>query len=222
MSGLHVTILIMAVSGIAGGLLNYVDKKGNLYPCLLSGVIAVFIVPLFLAAIGNNIVDKILFGRIEEVGYGAFFQFAAFCLIASVSARRFMDTMTKRILNLAEEADQKATAAQEDVKERRTEIQTLFDTLSEDESISPTRLADSAQFSADKSKLIRAFHDGTIPLRSVDGLAITTGMQPELVANLIQELDGEGLVSRAETPRGPRWRLTQSGRGLATRLSDAG
>lgn len=127
--------LVIVGAGLVGGWLNFLRTGGsptvpgatnkNYVPlCLVSGVVACALVPLFLKTIQSELLTGT---RVTPYDY---LIFTGLCLIAAVFSSTFIDTLSKRVLDqlttkvtaveaktdantvVAQEATQKATAAQ--------------------------------------------------------------------------------------------------------------
>ncbi|MDG9667080.1 hypothetical protein ONV78_04970 [Hahella sp. CR1] len=116
---IYILICIAISSGLLGGLTNYClqrksgDQKDNdveisdLISCLITGVSASLIIPLFLHIIGSNIIkDAINTNPLNYLVY------MGFCLIAAISSRRFLSSVTQRIIKTVEEAEKAAENAE--------------------------------------------------------------------------------------------------------------
>lgn len=95
--------IIMAICGIIGGVSIHVttyNKKffqKELIGKILYGVIAAFLVPLFLNTISSNLIENI--GKDVQ----SIYIFIGFCLIASISSKVFITTLTEKTLNSLKE-----------------------------------------------------------------------------------------------------------------------
>ena len=88
------------------------DEPGFLANLVL-GVGAAFLVPLFLHAIGSNLVDDMHGGKNGPPDYSKVLVFAGFCLVASMSAKSFISSVSDRVLKKAEDAKKLAQEAKE-------------------------------------------------------------------------------------------------------------
>lgn len=71
------------------------EKDQYLRTCLILGVVAAALVPLFLNSVSSNLLTK------EDAINNLIF--AGFCLLAAISSASFIDTLAQRILNQAKE-----------------------------------------------------------------------------------------------------------------------
>jgi hypothetical protein len=110
-----ILIVIMAASGSLGGLVNYYlarsenPNQSNLKESLVIGIAASFLMPLFLQMISSNLLEGARTSDPLKL-----FVFAGFCLIAAVSSKAFIRTLSDQVLKEARAA--KAQAQEADVK----------------------------------------------------------------------------------------------------------
>lgn len=98
--------IIMIICGIAGGITAHIttdNKKfldNDLIVKILYGIIASFLVPLFLNTISSEL--------IEDIGKDAqsIYIFIGFCLIASLSSKIFITTLTGKIIALTQKQNE--------------------------------------------------------------------------------------------------------------------
>jgi hypothetical protein len=122
-TGIWGVVGMMAVCGLAGGVVNMLtllDVGGNdgrglpatrtmVWRCLASGLLAAFLVPLFLQTISSQMLTDALD---STKGYAPVLALAGFCLIAGVSSRAFIQTISERVLREVREAKDQASAAE--------------------------------------------------------------------------------------------------------------
>lgn len=119
---LHLTILIviMFFSGAFGGYLNYLHnfdtaeneskEKLLVYKYVLLGVGAAFLVPAFLNMISSSLIKT----PSDNINY---LIFTGFCLIASIFSRRFITTISERLLEKVDNIERKANQAEKKAQE---------------------------------------------------------------------------------------------------------
>lgn len=116
-------VAVMLVSGAVGGLVNwFLTESGADTPPLawwkhlIIGVAAAFIVPLFLNMISADLIHQIR-GDTGVGGSGGggdetkLLVLAGFCLVAAISSRGFIQSITQRLLREVEAVRQQADAA---------------------------------------------------------------------------------------------------------------
>jgi uncharacterized membrane protein len=123
-------IIVMIIAGVLGGLINFYlvtgdtaaegDKgKNSLRKSLLLGVGAAFLVPLFLNMISSNLLE------LSKQDASKLLVFAGFCLIASISSKAFISTLSDRILSEAKTARREASEAKKEVEKVQPKVDAL-------------------------------------------------------------------------------------------------
>jgi hypothetical protein len=111
----------MAAAGLFGGIINYFldqdnsesDLRSNqttLLKSLIIGVGASFLVPLFLAIISSDLVE------LDKLNQSKILVFFGFCLIAAISSKKFIVTISERVLKEAREAKQKVKQVEDKIE----------------------------------------------------------------------------------------------------------
>lgn len=110
-----VLVVIIILFGFLGGLINYFNKPRQedkdlngreFWKSIITGVGASFLVPLFLNMISSNLIIESMKSPYQLLVIGGF------CLIASISAKPFIDSMTDKVVK----------QIQEDHKELKREV----------------------------------------------------------------------------------------------------
>ena len=212
---------IMVVAGFCGGGLNYLlsrrDNAENaaIWQSLVGGVVASFMVPVFLNMISSNLVDSIK-GIAPNAGDPSkLFVFAGFCLVAAVSSKAFINTLSHRILS-------EAKATREKVEQIKNEVDPIIAKETEKESPEPTPLsvsvADRMALGENQKKVLKALANGRFTLRTRTGICKDTGLPREEVIKILEELETEDLARSAKVlVRGDlktRWYATEEGRAV--------
>lgn len=100
------------------------EEKQNVWESIIIGVGASLMVPLFLNMISSNLLDVIRGTQTVPGDTSKLLVFFGFCLVAGISSRAFIRTISDRVLSEAKEAKQKARKADEKVNEIKAEIET--------------------------------------------------------------------------------------------------
>nr|WP_316640018.1 YEATS-associated helix-containing protein [uncultured Roseateles sp.] len=240
--------LVMLTAGALGGLVNYFlsdpeqEKRLAWWQHVFVGVAASFMVPLFLNMISGDLIDKIR-GTTEKPGdYSKLFVLAGFCLVAAVSSRAFIKSLSERVLQevkkkvdavgrtadkAAEKADSakaQATAASVDANEARQAVAPFvedesIDTATESqlsqESIVKLQrsLATSETLPSNEVAVLKAMKESQFSLRSMTGIAKDANLSKPFANEAITSLLSRGLLGEAIGKAGqPRWFITQAGR----------
>lgn len=121
---------VMLAAGAVGGLVNWflseAPKAARLawWKHIVIGITAAFMVPLFLTMISAGLIDKIR-GTAGQAGDPALLlNLAGFCLVASVSSRAFIGSLTERLMREVRDARaqaETATATAEQARQRATD-----------------------------------------------------------------------------------------------------
>lgn len=267
---LALCIAVILGCGLLGGSLNYlldrVDDKARRetakvgYPedknyfrhthllRLVEGVVAAFIVPLFLYSIGNPIIPEILAAdalstiatapntakpavalvggpgnqdhdeTVEDSRKRAaskantqknFLLVAGYCLLAAVSARRFMESASARLLRL----ERKTKEVEHDVARTRSEVG-VIEGLVSDKATAPDGDFEAPlpqNVTTAEVTVLSEIVSGNRPARSATGIALSTGIDEGAVAAALQSLHQMGLVARSSLGDGSNWEATALG-----------
>jgi len=241
--------LVMLVAGALGGLVNYFladpeqERRLAWWQHVLVGITASYMVPLFLNMISGDLIDKIR-GTAEKQGdYSKLFVLAGFCLVAAVSSRAFIRSLSERVLQevkkkvdmvsrtaeraveKAESASAQAVAASVDATEARQAVAPLVEEESADSSTNEARisqeeiismqriLGQSGGLSSNEVAVLRAIREGGYSLRSLSGIAKDTSLPKEVVNEAISSLLFRRLVGET---------LGESGQGPRWFVTQAG
>jgi len=120
----------MFTAGIFGGIISYfLDqdssesnvkiRHNSLLKSVIIGVGASFLVPLFLAIISSDLL------KLDKFDPSKILVFFGFCLIAAISSRKFIVTLSERVLKEAREAKQKVKQVEDKIEKR--EAQNIID-----------------------------------------------------------------------------------------------
>ncbi|TRZ75873.1 MAG: hypothetical protein D4R93_04220 [Deltaproteobacteria bacterium] len=236
--------LVMLAAGSLGGLVNYFiadpeqEKPLPWWQHVVVGVVAAFMVPLFLNMISGDLIDKIRGIDGKPGDYSKLFVLAGFCLVAAVSSRAFIRTLSERVLREvrtankkaeaaskkadqavveAETAKEQATAATVDATEARQAVAPFVEDDGPEDSVSgsqPLRAAtENEQLSADERAILKVMKDSSFALRSMTGIAKDGGLERSAVSAAITSLLAKDLIGETIGKSGqPRWFLTKNGR----------
>lgn len=222
--GFFVVLLIIVITGVVGGIRNWISdgpfqyrKKQLLAFKIIDAMVASASIPLFLSVIGNEKVSP-AFGeiRIFAADYQqALFILIGFCALASIFSQRFLDTLSRKVMQLNDKME---------VVEQRVEQATAIAEM-QIESDRPTEANQSdgpaveANLTNDQEKILRALGRGQFLMRSIGGLAESTGISGQSIAAALTGLAEMGFVKNLSTPKGERWALTDQGRDRGAQLA---
>jgi hypothetical protein len=230
-------LAVMGVAGVTGGVVNYMflskdQREGwrSFFTSIIGGLAASFIMPLFLKTISSNLVTNLLDtegvidasgklqskGTIEDV-----LVFAGFCLIAAISSKAFIQTLSDKVLREAREAKQRTKDLEKEVDEIEKAVSPLVE--SEDTQISQIVTEAEHEFphiAETQKAILMALDRSHYTLRSPSGLAKDLKMVIEDVLHELEELKAMGLVRElARKKGGVRWSISTSGRQFSRLLS---
>lgn len=115
-----IVALIMATTGIVGGLANFLSDDNlkfefrSVAKSIVLGVSASVMVPLFLSMISSNLLVELSTITVSD------FILAGFCMVASIFSRSFINGVSSKILNdlkqKTESIDKKVDSYEEPIK----------------------------------------------------------------------------------------------------------
>lgn len=230
--------LVMLAAGCLGGLVNFYiadpeqEKQLPWWQHIIVGVAAAFMVPLFLNMISGDLIDKIRGVDGKAGDYSKMFVLAGFCLVAAVSSRAFIRTLSDKILqevrsakqkaeqaaDQAETAAEQATAATADANIARQAVAPFVE--DDDQDLSPEAATSRAaaqtvapELSEPERAVLRALQGSNFALRSITGIANDAGMSKASTSEAVTRLLSKELVGETIGKSGqPRWFLTKAGR----------
>jgi hypothetical protein len=134
-----ILVAIMTGIGLFGGLVNYFLKERNnksdaperdkLIACLFSGVAASLLIPLFFNIIKSNLINEVL-----SKNYSSYLTLGGFCLVASISSRVFIKSMTSKIIDTLNKVEKDV----QDAKQTAAELESLIIAPEEEEASGKT------------------------------------------------------------------------------------
>jgi hypothetical protein len=222
-------ISVMVVCGLIGGFANYVrlpaDQTASGQPLLRAvtlGVIASFVVPLFLSLAKSTLTDNA-----AKAGAGPdLLVFSGFCLVAALYSSTFLDTLAERILQQVRKEAREVKQDKDAVKQAKAEVVEIADEVESQVSepadtdasiplatgrsssfVGPTTISDSERHVLD------ALANAQWRYRSLSGIAKDTQMGTEDARRTLESLVDRGLVGR-RTGRDSeeKWFITGAGR----------
>ena len=228
-----IVLIIIVVGGLIGGYTAYLASTNHpsaqaegLVPTrratfLLLGFVAAACVPLFLAILQSDLIDRI-FDADRAAPFAAFLVLLGFCLIAAFSARTFIDSVSRRVLRDLEDVKQEQEAILQKVEETaelvddqkaepiRPQVQT------EAAALDPARVP---FITEEERRALDALSKTNF--RTSMGIAADIGMSRYRIGDLLDSLVSKGLVERTVSPatRGQRWKVTATG--IAALYTDA-
>lgn len=213
-------IYITIISGLFGGAINYLIFENNhklisIFRSIFTGIGAAFVVPLFLQTIASDLIGQCK----EDPQY--FLVYAGFCLIASIFSRRFLDTVAKRALEQAQEADRNAQLALDKVSDQEERIEDLLiNNTEQDEELELNQIEISGDMNSKYSNLgdeivsiLKAFKNSKYTYRTAKGISSEIKSELNSVESLLNELERRDIVKRGLSNNAGKlyWTLTEKG-----------
>ncbi len=210
MNSIAALVLIMIAAGALGGFTNFLlttstDERVVLggrvaapvplrwWGYILIGVVASFIVPLFLSLVQSDLLANIISS--DKLDPYRVFLFIGFCLVAAISSRAFIQTISDRVLALARQASQSAQQAKNDTDELAEVV------ASESETVEPTvelslaeATAQQPSLSSDESRILQAVQAKPYKRRTLNGIANDSGIHFLRTREILGRLKMKGLV----------------------------
>jgi hypothetical protein len=218
----------MMASGILGGIMNFfiadpqAERPLLWWQQIVVGVGAAFMVPLFLNMISSGLIDAIRGTNGQTPDLSKLFVLAGFCLVAAVSSRAFIRTISERVLQEARNAKKKAEEAQEQAAEARAIVAPLVEEEAPTEMTGPEVASEAseqggeANLSDEERSVLNAMTRSRFTMRSLSGLAKETGLEKARANKIISSLMAKELVAQGLSSGGhPRWYATSTGRTIA-------
>jgi DNA-binding MarR family transcriptional regulator len=239
---------IILGAGLVGGLGAYLagpradepQQRASLrWRHLLLGVIAAACVPLFLSLVQSAVVGEMfqasvgVDGRSATPAYESYLIFVGLCLIAAFSSRRFIDSISKQLLQRLDEVDETAKGAAAVAADAR---EVAHEAVEEVEAADERLGGPAAPETAVREEAVVAFdapaletQEETVSLtpverkvllamtkrtmRTLTGIAEDSGVPRNKISELIDDLADRNLAVPAASPRtgGPRWVITKKG-----------
>jgi len=113
-----VILAIMVAAGFSGGLVNWAMTRSDgsddrpWWSHVLTGIAAAFLVPLFLHFVSSDLLAKLLNQKSESLTLSGLI-YTGFCLVAAISSKAFIESVSKRVLQMAEQAKKTADEAKD-------------------------------------------------------------------------------------------------------------
>ena len=239
---------IVLGTGIFGGLTAYLadqatltmtrefSNRSSLPRYIALGISATICVPLILSLVQSTLIPKIfdperLDGK-NTIPYAEFLIFTGICIVSAITARKFLDTLSDRVLRdvsrLERRTDsigqQAATAQAKAIEaEAKAEISSVLSReMSDEQAVEPRSEPPDQEFglgldiprvdlsSLEQNALVRLIQ---VTFRTTTGISQNLGISHAQTSDLLDTLAAKRLVERTTSPTtgGPRWRITPQG-----------
>lgn len=223
MNRLWIIAIVILGAGIWGGLMNFFISDPEAEPRLtwwkqiIVGVGAAFMVPLFLNMISSELIGSIRGDGDKQTGdISKLFVLAGFCLVAAVSSRAFIRSLSEKVLQEVRSAKRNAQEAKEQAQVAQEAVAPFVEEeLAEEspEEIKRREQEPAVTVSDDERSLLKAMTNSSFSMRSISGVAKDTGLDKSKVNAAISSLLAKQLVMQGQSSSGqPRWWPTAAGR----------
>lgn len=214
----------MLLSGIVGGLINSylsdpnVEKPLAWWQHIVVGVGASFMVPVFLNTISSRLIAEIAGTELTSEVLSKLLILAGFCLLAAVSSRAFIRSMTDRLLR-------EVAAAKKEAKEAKVQAKNAEDIA--DLTVEPEPLPTAAtkgfmesnveepavEVTETERQILKAMVESRFSMRSISGIAKDAGLSSNTVNSHLGSMLTKALVAEGKNKEGQlRWYATALGR----------
>lgn len=232
---LHLIAIILA-TGLIGGTAAWLSEprpgpddppvpEPLLKRFLFLGVVAAACVPLFLSLLKSGLITGIFRAPDSAPAYEDYLIFIGLCLVAAVSARRFIDSITQQLIRRLDEVDAKAgraaaaaAEAREVAHEAVVEVEAADDEEGDEQpaegpelSMAEARAAP-AEVTPSERRALEAMTKHRMRTRT--GIAEDSGISRNRISELLEALADKGLARPTSSKRtgGARWAITNKGR----------
>ena len=153
---------------------------------IILGVVAAFVVPLFLNMISSNLLDT---GQTRPLNL---FVLCGFCLLAAVFSRSFLANMYSRIVRQINELKKKADREED----RETEPDETKDGKDLQSAIMEAGLSDN------DANIMKVIAKGKYTYRSLTGIVKDSGLPKEIVKHALDILVTKRLIAQIRNRKG--------------------
>lgn len=212
-------ILTILIGGVLGGYGGYLmgppdpadlpieKRKWYFRRSMILGIVAAFIVPIFLrlvgfASSGGNLIDRM---SLEAKSIENWLVFFGFCLVAAISSQRFISKVTDTLLSQALE---ESKTAQMSTKKLAGKIKELEEDVQVGFSASIAPLTDGA-----KSALFTIYNH-TKKRPNINEISKDSDLNQDALKEAINELEERKLVDPKEENGEKTWRVRTAGKAI--------
>jgi hypothetical protein len=192
---------LMAGCGLLGGFVNYWGAPQALaqsesYPFLKrmsAGIAASFAVPLFLNMISSSLVADSKSDPLKLL------VIAGFCIVAAISSKAFIESLSKRLLNQVEQLDK-------DQKTLREDVEPVLTKEKEPPVVDQVSIASRYNLDDDDKNVLKVLANPKWSMRSLSGIMKDTGFKDIKTVWSLTKLCNQALA-RKNTKDGKDWYL---------------
>ncbi len=202
----HLTqiIVIMLFAGLFGGIVNFLMlenknddvkllKNRAFYKSLFLGIAASFLVPLFLNTISSNIIES------SEKDIYQLLVFAGFCLIAAISSKTFINSISKSMIkelsNSVNNMEERVGPIIESETERDVNEDDEAQNKLADTPLRKAEISDDDMHSMEQ-QVLGSVANGKFTYRTTAGISKDTGISKPQVDHVVKQLIKKGHLSQ--------------------------
>ncbi|MBQ0946529.1 hypothetical protein KAK07_24570 [Ideonella sp. 4Y16] len=230
MANLIALLVILLLAGVLGGAMGYYleqsgqpsktegDGRGSariaqLVPYIVLGIGASLMVPLFLNMISSTLVSEALNSKEGEHAELKLLVITGFSLIAAASSRRFITSLTDKVIRDVQEA-----------KEIAQEVEKKVDLIVEPENAprepsGPANMdvqVNLTDLSDHEKRVLKTLFNSSYSARALSGISRDGEISQDEATSALKLLASKSLVHQTQTFKGfAKWSLTQAGRSAA-------
>ncbi len=119
---------IIVVGGAFGGWVRVAlapnSESSSAFRAIVAGVGAAVLVPLFLQTVSSDLLETILKSEDAAAVWRDLFVFAGFCVLAGITAQRFIDNLSDRVLRKLEKVEQKTDENSKKIEDVKQDVVT--------------------------------------------------------------------------------------------------
>jgi hypothetical protein len=227
---LQYVVGIMFAAGCLGGLINFfladpaAEKPLPWWQHIIVGLGAAFMVPVFLNMISSRLIAEITGTEVTAEILSKLLVLAGFCLLAAVSSRAFIRTMTDKLLQEVSAAKKEAKEAKKQAESAEAIASLSVEPEATEATVAPaTRAVEEApngkeqpEVSETEKKILQAMLESRFAMRSMSGVAKDSGLSVMEVKQALNQMIERGLIAEAKNKDGQlRWYPTFEGRNAA-------
>jgi predicted transcriptional regulator len=216
---LWIIIATMIAMGILGGIINYFinrseendmeNEKNEIMKAVIIGIGASLLVPLFLNMISSNLLME------TEQNHYKMLVFAGLCLIASITSKKFISSISEHILKQANEAKEKAKKAELLAQDLKRDIEPILAKETEQENPEKKIEDQGIEFNEDDTddiKILKALANCRYIYRCLFGISKDAKISQESAIKIITKLISKGMVAQTVRDTELRYFITEKGR----------
>jgi biotin operon repressor len=206
-----------AISRPAKAIRNEAFSRKEWFWCVILGIGASFLMPLFLNTISSTLLSGIL--QNQPADRSAMFVFGGFCLLGAIASRAMIRSLSEKILQdlkkETEEAHKEALEAHQKTQELEDDVAPIIAKETEHETSTTSTPPAAMPFLPEELEVVLdALGSSKYSWRSVSGISAEIGKDRDAVAAKLRELEGLGLAAEVRRKKGLRWALTDQGRAM--------